>query len=337
MKILVTGGAGFIGSNFVLYMLESHPECRIVNLDKLTYAGNLENLASLEGDSRHRFVKLDICECEPVEELLLAERPDAVVNFAAESHVDRSIQGPHVFVQTNVLGTLSMLEASRKAEVSLFIQIGTDEVYGTLGETGYFTEESPIRPNSPYASSKAGADHLVRAYHKTYGMDTRITRCSNNYGPFQFPEKLIPLMMTNALEGRPLPVYGDGLHVRDWIFVTDHCRALNLVLEKGRAGEIYNIGGVEEKPNLEVVKAIIAAVGADESLIRFVPDRPGHDRRYAIDSSKIRNELGWQAEVDFAAGIEKTLQWYKEHAGWWQRIKSGEYRQYYQKTYGKNL
>ena len=337
MKILVTGGAGFIGSNFVLYMLESHPECRIVNLDKLTYAGNLENLASLEGDSRHRFVKLDICECEPVEELLLAERPDAVVNFAAESHVDRSIQGPHVFVQTNVLGTLSMLEASRKAEVSVFIQIGTDEVYGTLGETGYFTEESPIRPNSPYASSKAGADHLVRAYHKTYGMDTRITRCSNNYGPFQFPEKLIPLMMTNALEGRPLPVYGDGLHVRDWIFVTDHCRALNLVLEKGRAGEIYNIGGVEEKPNLEVVKAIIAAVGADESLIRFVPDRPGHDRRYAIDSSKIRNELGWQAEVDFAAGIEKTLQWYKEHAGWWQRIKSGEYRQYYEKTYGKNL
>ena len=337
MKILVTGGAGFIGSNFVLYMLESHPECRIVNLDKLTYAGNLENLASLEGDSRHRFVKLDICECEPVEELLLAERPDAVVNFAAESHVDRSIQGPHVFVQTNVLGTLSMLEASRKAEVSVFIQIGTDEVYGTLGETGYFTEESPIRPNSPYASSKAGADHLVRAYHKTYGMDTRITRCSNNYGPFQFPEKLIPLMMTNALEGRPLPVYGDGLHVRDWIFVTDHCRALNLVLEKGRAGEIYNIGGVGEKPNLEVVKAIIAAVGADESLIRFVPDRPGHDRRYAIDSSKIRNELGWQAEIDFAAGIEKTLQWYKEHTGWWQRIKSGEYRQYYEKTYGKNL
>lgn len=337
MKILVTGGAGFIGSNFVLYMLESHPECRIVNLDKLTYAGNLENLASLEGDSRHRFVKLDICECEPVEELLLAERPDAVVNFAAESHVDRSIQGPHVFVQTNVLGTLSMLEASRKAEVSVFIQIGTDEVYGTLGETGYFTEESPIRPNSPYASSKAGADHLVRAYHKTYGMDTRITRCSNNYGPFQFPEKLIPLMMTNALEGRPLPVYGDGLHVRDWIFVNDHCRALNLVLEKGRAGEIYNIGGVEEKPNLEVVKAIIAAVGADESLIRFVPDRPGHDRRYAIDNSKIRNELGWQAEVDFAAGIEKTLQWYKEHTGWWQRIKSGEYRQYYEKMYGKNL
>lgn len=337
MKILVTGGAGFIGSNFVLYMLESHPECRIVNLDKLTYAGDLENLASLEGDSRHRFVKLDICEREPVEELLLAERPDAVVNFAAESHVDRSIQGPHVFVQTNVLGTLSMLEASRKAEVSVFIQIGTDEVYGTLGETGYFTEESPIRPNSPYASSKAGADHLVRAYHKTYGMDTRITRCSNNYGPFQFPEKLIPLMMTNALENRPLPVYGDGRHVRDWIFVTDHCRALGLVLEKGRAGEIYNIGGVEEKPNIEVVKAIIAAVGADESLIRFVPDRPGHDRRYAIDNSKIRNELGWQAEVDFAAGIEKTLQWYKEHAGWWQRIKSGEYRQYYEKMYGKNL
>lgn len=229
------------------------------------------------------------------------------------------------------------LEAGRKAEVPVFIQIGTDEVYGALGETGYFTEESPIRPNSPYAASKAGADHLVRAYHKTYGMDTRITRCSNNYGPFQFPEKLIPLMMTNALEGRPLPVYGDGLHVRDWIFVTDHCRALDLVLEKGRAGEIYNIGGVEEKPNLEVVKAIIAAMGADESLIRFVPDRPGHDRRYAIDNSKIRSQLGWQPEVDFTDGIEKTLQWYKEHTGWWQRIKSGEYRQYYEKMYGKNL
>jgi len=337
MKIIVTGGAGFIGSNFVLYLLESHPECRIVNVDKLTYAGNLENLEGLEGDSRHRFVKLDICRREPVEELLLAERPDAVVNFAAESHVDRSIQGPDVFVQTNVLGTLSLLEASHKARVAVFVQIGTDEVYGTLGETGYFTEESPIRPNSPYAASKAGADHLVRAYHKTYGMDTRITRCSNNYGPFQFPEKLIPLMITNALEGRPLPVYGDGLHVRDWIYVTDHCRALGIVLEKGRAGEIYNIGGVGEKPNLEVVKTIIEAAGADESLIRFVPDRPGHDRRYAIDSSKIRDELGWQPEVDFAAGIEQTLQWYKEHTGWWQRIKSGEYRQYYENMYGKKL
>jgi len=282
-------------------------------------------------------VKLDICRREQVEELLLAERPDAVVNFAAESHVDRSIQGPHVFVQTNVLGTLSMLEASLKAEVAVFVQIGTDEVYGTLGETGCFTEESPIRPNSPYAASKAGADHLVRAYHKTYGMDTRITRCSNNYGPFQFPEKLIPLMMTNALEGKPLPVYGDGLHVRDWIFVTDHCRALDIVLEKGSAGETYNIGGVDEKTNLEVVKTIVEAAGADESLIRFVPDRPGHDRRYAIDSSKIRSELGWQPGVDFAAGIERTFQWYKEHAGWWQRIKSGEYRQYYEKMYGKNL
>ena len=337
MKVLVTGGAGFIGSNFVLYLLESHPECRIVNVDKLTYAGNLENLAGLEGDSRHRFVKLDICQREPVEKLLLAEHPDAVVNFAAESHVDRSIQGPDVFVRTNVLGTLSLLEASHKAQVAVFVQIGTDEVYGTLGETGYFTEESPIRPNSPYAASKAGADHLVRAYHKTYGMDTRITRCSNNYGPFQFPEKLIPLMITNALEGCPLPVYGDGLHVRDWIYVTDHCRALGIVLEKGRAGEIYNIGGVGEKPNLEVVKTIIEAAGADESLVRFVPDRPGHDRRYAIDSSKIRDELGWQPEVDFAAGIEQTLRWYKEHTGWWQRIKSGEYRQYYENMYGKNL
>jgi len=337
MKLLVTGGAGFIGSNFVQYMHETYPDLEIVNLDKLSYAGNLENLASLEGSPRHKFVKLDICESEKVEELIAAEQPDAVVNFAAESHVDRSIQGPEVFVQTNVQGTLSLLEASRKAGVPLFLQISTDEVYGTLGETGYFTESSPIRPNSPYAASKAGADHLVRAYHKTYGMDTRITRCSNNYGPYQFPEKLIPLMMTNAMEGRPLPVYGDGLHVRDWIYVTDHCRALDLVLRKGRAGEIYNIGGVEQKTNLEVVRTIIEAVEADESLIRFVPDRPGHDRRYAIDSSKLRQELGWKPLVKFAEGIKKTLQWYKSNSGWWQRIKSGEYRRYYKKMYGKYL
>ena len=337
MKLLVTGGAGFIGSNFVHYMHETYPDLEIVNLDKLSYAGNLENLASLEGSPRHKFVKLDICEREKVEELIAAEQPDAVVNFAAESHVDRSIQGPEVFVQTNVQGTLSLLEASRKAGVPLFLQISTDEVYGTLGETGYFTESSPIRPNSPYAASKAGADHLVRAYHKTYGMDTRITRCSNNYGPYQFPEKLIPLMMTNAMEGRPLPVYGDGLHVRDWIYVTDHCRALDLVLRKGRAGEIYNIGGVEQKTNLEVVRTIIEAVKADESLIRFVPDRPGHDRRYAIDSSKLRQELGWKPLVKFAEGIKKTLQWYKSNSGWWQRIKSGEYRRYYKKMYGKYL
>ncbi|HUU26868.1 MAG TPA: dTDP-glucose 4,6-dehydratase [archaeon] len=337
MKILVTGGAGFIGANFVLYMHETYPELRLVNVDKLTYAGNLENLAELEGSERHRFIRLDICDSAGVEELLAAERPDALVNFAAESHVDRSIEGPDVFVRTNVSGTLSLLEGSRKAGVRVFLQISTDEVYGTLGATGFFTESSSICPNSPYAASKAGADHLVRAYHKTYGMDTRITRCSNNYGPYQFPEKLIPLMMTNAMEGLPLPVYGDGLHVRDWIYVTDHCRALDLVLAHGKAGEIYNIGGVEQRTNLETVRAILSTMGADESLIRFIPDRPGHDRRYAIDSSKLRKELGWKPLVDFSAGIEKTIAWYRDHQGWWQRIKSGEYRHYYEKKYGKYL
>ena len=337
MKLLVTGGAGFIGSNLVLYLLAAHRDIRVVNLDKLTYAGNLENLADLEGDSRHRFVRLDICDSPAVEELVDAEKPDAIINLAAESHVDRSIQGPEPFARTNVLGTLSLLEAARKAGVPVFLQVSTDEVYGTLGEDGYFTENSPILPNSPYAATKAGADHLVRAYHRTYGMDTRITRCSNNYGPYQFPEKLIPLMLTNAMEGKPLPVYGDGLHVRDWIFVTDHCRALEAVLERGRAGEVYNVGGVKELPNLEVVRSIVHAVGASQELIRFVPDRPGHDRRYAIDSSKIRRELGWDSEVDFEAGIQATLEWYRSHENWWRRIKSGEYRDYYEKTYGKHL
>ncbi|OGG00461.1 MAG: dTDP-glucose 4,6-dehydratase [Candidatus Glassbacteria bacterium RIFCSPLOWO2_12_FULL_58_11] len=337
MKLLVTGGAGFIGSNFVLHMLRTYPELDLVNVDKLTYAGNLENLKSLEGDKRHRFIKLDIGDSAAIERLVGAELPDAVVNFAAESHVDRSIEGPEVFLRTNVLGTLSLLEACRKAGTPVFLQIGTDEVYGSLGEAGSFTEQSPLQPNSPYAASKAGADHLVRAYGKTYGMDVRITRCSNNYGPFQFPEKLIPLMLTNALEGRPLPVYGDGLNVRDWIFVTDHCRALDLVLQKGKPGEIYNIGGVAEKTNLEVVKTILAAVEADQSLIRFVEDRPGHDRRYAIDSSRLRGELGWVPEVDFGQGIALTVRWYREHESWWRRIKSGEYRQYYEKMYGKRL
>jgi len=337
MKILVTGGAGFIGSNFVLHLLASHPDAQVVNLDKLTYAGDLENLAELEGDGRHRFVKLDICDSSAVQELVAGEKPDAVVNLAAESHVDRSIQGPEVFARTNVLGTLSMLEAARKAEVPVFIQVSTDEVYGTLGASGRFTEDSPLLPNSPYAASKAGADHLVRAFHRTYGMDTRITRCSNNYGPYQFPEKLIPLILTNAMEGKPLPVYGDGLHVRDWIYVTDHCRALAAVLEKGRAGEVYNIGGTQEMPNLEVVRTIVRAVGADQSLIRFVPDRPGHDRRYAIDCSKVKRELGWAPEVEFSAGIAATLEWYAGHELWWRRIKSGEYRHYYEKMYGKHV
>jgi dTDP-glucose 4,6-dehydratase len=334
MKLLVTGGAGFIGSNFVLHVLEAVPGAQVINLDALTYAGNLENLAAVEGDARHKFVKMDICDRKAVARLFADEKPDAVVNFAAESHVDRSIDGPEVFAQTNVLGTLSLLEAAREAGTELFLQVSTDEVYGTLGASGYFTEISPIQPNSPYAASKAGADQFVRAYHHTHGMDTRITRCSNNYGPYQFPEKLIPLMITNAMEGRALPVYGDGLHVRDWIYVTDHCRAIMAVLEKGVAGEVYNIGGVHELPNIEVVRTIVRAAGADQSLIEFVKDRPGHDRRYAIDSSKARVDLGWEPTVDFAEGIERTMTWYSENRQWWQRIKSGQYRDYYEQMYG---
>jgi len=337
MTLLVTGGAGFIGANFVHYMLGRHPELRIVNVDKLTYAGNLENLADLEGDPRYAFFRLDICDSRAMEELLAEETPGAVVNFAAESHVDRSITGPEVFVRTNVLGTLSLLEAARKAGTAVFLQISTDEVYGSLGEGGFFSESSPLQPNSPYAASKTGADHLVRAYFRTHGMDTRITRCSNNYGPYQFPEKLIPLMLTNAIEGKDLPVYGDGLHVRDWIYVLDHCRALELVLEKGRAGEVYNVGGVAQMTNLEAVRTILDAVGADHSLIRFVTDRPGHDRRYAIDSSKLQQELGWKPAVDFATGIARTIEWYRDHQEWWRNIKSGEYRQYYEKMYGNRL
>jgi dTDP-glucose 4,6-dehydratase len=335
MKLLVTGGAGFIGSNFVLHMLAEHGDLRIVNVDKLTYAGNLENLSGLEGDPRHRFVRLDICDRTAVEELVARETPDAVVNFAAESHVDRSITGPEIFARTNVLGALNLLEAARQAAVPVFLQIGTDEVYGSLGNSGFFTEDSPVQPNSPYAASKAGADHLVRAYHRTFGMDTRITRCSNNYGPYQFPEKLIPLMMTNALEGRRLPVYGDGLHVRDWIYVEDHCRALDLVLRQGRPGEVYNVGGVAQKTNLEVVNTLLDVLGADRSLINFVPDRLGHDRRYAIDSSKLQRELGWKPRVEFAEGIARTVEWYRGHRDWWERIKSGAYCQYYELMYGK--
>ncbi|MEA2063755.1 MAG: dTDP-glucose 4,6-dehydratase, partial [Gemmatimonadota bacterium] len=317
MKLLVTGGAGFIGANFVHYMLGNNPGLRIVNIDWLTYAGNLENLSGLEGDSRYTFHRADIRDGGSMDKIVADEAPDAIVNFAAESHVDRSITGPEVFVRTNVLGTLNLLEASRKAGVKVFLQISTDEVYGTLGEDGFFTESSPLQPNSPYAASKTGADHLVRAYHSTHGMDTRITRCSNNYGPYQFPEKLIPLMLTNAMEGKELPVYGDGLQVRDWIYVTDHCRALELVLEKGCAGQVYNVGGVAQQTNLETVCTILDAVGADHGLIRYVQDRPGHDRRYAIDSSKLQNELGWKPEVEFPAGIAMTIQWYRDHQQWW--------------------
>lgn len=330
-RILVTGGAGFIGSNFIRYWLENH-EGEVVNLDLLTYAGNLENLADIADDPRYRFVRGDIADRKLVDGLL--EGVEAVVNFAAESHVDRSIHDAGTFIRTNVAGTQVLLEAARHRGVRRFMHISTDEVYGSLGPTGAFTEETPLAPNSPYSASKAAADLLVRAYHHTYGLDAVITRCSNNYGPYQFPEKLIPLMVTNALEDQELPVYGDGLNVRDWIHVRDHCRAIDAVLHRGRAGEVYNVGAGEERTNLEMVKAILGLLGKPESLIRHVTDRPGHDRRYAIDSAKIRRELGWRPEVGFREGLAATVEWYVEHRPWWEKVKSGEYRTYYEQMYG---
>lgn len=332
--ILVTGGAGFIGSNFVRYMLRTHAY-RIINLDKLTYAGNLENLADLESHPNYTFIKGDICDRLLVEKIFEEEKADTVVNFAAESHVDRSILGAKVFVETNVLGTQTLLDAAKRFGIEKFLQVSTDEVYGSLGETGYFTEETPLAPNSPYSASKAGADFLVRAYHETFKLPTLITRCSNNYGPYQFPEKLIPLMIANALNNKPLPVYGDGLNVRDWLYVEDHCRAIDIVLHKGKFGEVYNIGGHNEKKNIDIVKLILQKLGKPESLITFVKDRPGHDRRYAIDASKIERELGWKPQETFETGIEKTIQWYLDNRNWWERILSGEYQKYYELQYEK--
>lgn len=332
-RILVTGGAGFIGSNFIRYMLENH-SYEIINLDALTYCGNLENLADVEDDPRYTFVKGSITDKELVNRLIADS--DAVVNFAAESHVDRSIEDPGIFIRTNVMGTQTLLEASRRHGVERFIQISTDEVYGSA-EEGYFTEDTPLAPNSPYSASKASADLIVRAYNRTYGLPANITRCSNNYGPYQFPEKLIPLMITNALEDKPLPVYGDGMNVRDWIHVYDHCRAIDLVLHHGRVGEVYNIGGNNERRNIEIVKLIIRELGKDESLIKFVDDRPGHDRRYAIDASKIMDELGWRPTYSFEEGIRETIQWYIENREWWENIKSGEYLRYYERMYGERL
>ncbi len=334
MKLLVTGGCGFIGSNFILFLLESRPDVRAVNLDLLTYAGNLENLQDVKpyGD-RYRFVRGDIADRELVNSLV-AEGFDTVVNFAAESHVDRSIVDSAAFVRTNVLGTQVLLDACREHNVTRFLQVSTDEVYGSLGPEGAFTEDHLIAPNSPYSASKASADLLVRSYHQTYGMDVVITRCSNNYGPFQFPEKLIPLMITNAMADIELPVYGDGMNVRDWIHVTDHCRAIELILDKGRPGEIYNIGANTEYPNVEIVRQILKRLHKPESLIRFVEDRPGHDRRYAIDSSKLRTEIGWEPQVEFENGLDHTILWYVEHEAWWQRVKSGEYLTFYEKWYG---
>jgi dTDP-glucose 4,6-dehydratase len=330
-RILVTGGAGFIGANFIHYWLKEQGG-EVVNLDLLTYAGNLENLADVERDPRYRFVRGDIADRELVDGLL--DEVEAVVNFAAESHVDRSIHDAGAFIQTNVAGTQVLLEAARRRGLSRFLQVSTDEVYGSLGPTGAFTEETPLAPNSPYAASKAAADLVVRAYHHTYGLDAVITRCSNNYGPYQFPEKLLPLMVTNALEGKELPVYGDGLNVRDWIHVRDHCRAIALVLAEGRAGEVYNVGAGEERANLDLVREILRLLGQRETLIRFVADRPGHDRRYAINSTKLRRELNWAPEVPFQRGLAETVEWYVTNRAWWEKIKSGEYRGYYERMYG---
>ncbi|RJP73424.1 MAG: dTDP-glucose 4,6-dehydratase [Candidatus Zixiibacteriota bacterium] len=334
MNLLVTGGAGFIGSNFIHYILREHPEVSLVNVDALTYCGNLENLSGVEKDPRYRFVKADIADAGTMAEVFAGASFDAVLNFAAETHVDRSITGPSVFLRTNVAGTQILLDLALKYGVPRFVQVSTDEVYGSLPETGAFTETTPLAPNSPYSASKASADLLVRAYVHTYGMDAVVTRCSNNYGPWQFPEKLIPLMITNALEDKPLPVYGDGLNVRDWLHVEDHCRAVWLALEKGVKGEVYNVGGANEWHNLALVKELLAILGKPESLITFVKDRPGHDRRYAIDASRIRRELGWRPTYDFASGLRQTVQWYIENETWWRRVKSGEYQKYYQTQYG---
>jgi len=331
-KMLVTGGAGFIGSNFIRHMLSSYSDYDIINLDLLTYAGNLENLKEVEGDVRYHFIKGDISDMGLLESIFETEM-DYVVNFAAETHVDRSIDDPIAFVRTNVLGTESLLDCARRYGVGKFIQISTDEVYGALGSDGYFTEDTNLNPNSPYSASKAAADLLVRAYSRTYGLDVNITRCSNNYGPYQFPEKLIPLMIANSLEGLELPIYGDGLQIRDWLHVSDHCRAIDMVLHKGVPGEIYNIGGNNEKTNIDLVRFIINRTGADESFVRHVKDRLGHDRRYAIDSSKIRSELGWEALCSFEEGMEETIKWYVNNRQWWERIRSGDYKCYYDKMY----
>lgn len=336
MKILVTGGAGFIGSNFVNYMIRSYPDYQIINLDALTYAGNIENLKESEGKSNYRFVKGDITDSTLVDELF-KEGLDIVVNFAAESHVDRSITNPGVFISTNIQGTQVLLDAARKYEIKKYVQVSTDEVYGSLGSEGYFTEVTPLAPNSPYSASKAGADLLALAYHETYGLPVNITRCSNNYGPFHFPEKLIPLMIINALNDKPLPVYGDGLNVRDWLHVEDHCRAIDLVLHEGRVGEVYNVGGHNEKTNIEVVKAILKQLDKPESLIKYVDDRLGHDRRYAIDPTKLQTELGWEPKYNFETGLKDTINWYLENRSWWENILSGDYKRYYEQQYGKKL
>lgn len=332
-KVLITGGAGFIGSNFVKYMLEKYPDYGIVNLDALTYCGNLENLEDIEDNPNYAFVKGDIQDEELVDSIV--KDTDYIVHFAAESHVDRSIEDPQIFIKTNIIGTQVLLDAAKKHNIKKFLQVSTDEVYGSLGKEGYFTEESPLQANSPYSASKAGADLMVRAYGETFGLPINITRCSNNYGPYQFPEKLIPLMISNALEDKELPVYGDGKNIRDWLHVYDHCTAIDLVLHKGKLGEVYNIGGHNEKENIEIVKLILKELGKSESLIKFVKDRLGHDRRYAIDSTKITEELGWKPKYTFETGIIETINWYLNNQDWMEKVKSGEYQEYYEKMYSK--
>ena len=337
MTILVTGGAGFIGSNFIFYLLKKYPANRIVFLDKLTYAGNLSTLSSVLDRPNFRFVRLDICDREGVFRLFEEERPDIVVNFAAESHVDRSILDPGIFLQTNILGTATLMDACRKFGIRRFHQVSTDEVYGDLPLTRpdlFFTEETPLHTSSPYSASKASADLLVLAYHKTYRLPVTISRCSNNYGPYQFPEKLIPLTIVNALHEKPLPVYGTGENVRDWLYVEDHCKAIDLIIHKGREGEVYNVGGHNERKNIDIVRLICRTLGKSERLITYVADRKGHDLRYAIDPTKIHTELGWLPETKFEDGIQKTIQWYLNNKSWWQEIVSGEYRNYYHRVYG---
>lgn len=339
MKIFVTGGAGFIGANFILYWMKHHQQDEIINFDKLTYAGNLENLREVEQNPNYHFVKGDICSVESVEKAM--EGADIIVHFAAESHVDRSIMNPSDFIETNVSGTQVLLDSAMKQKVKRFHHVSTDEVFGALplDSSTRFSEATPYNPHSPYSASKAGSDHLVRAYADTYGLPISITNCSNNFGPFQFPEKLIPLAITNVLEGKKIPVYGDGLYVRDWLYVEDHCRAIERVLQDGKEGETYCVGGLREGKedinNLAVAKKILTLLGKDESELEYVKDRPGHDRRYAIDFSKIKNELGWEPLYDFDQWLEKTVVWYKEHQDWWQDIKNGSYQEYYAKQYGQ--
>jgi dTDP-glucose 4,6-dehydratase len=335
MKLLVTGGAGFIGSNFVRYMLSRYPDVEIVNFDVLTYAGNLENLTDVESDGRYLLVHGNIADREAVENVFRSHSFDAVVNFAAESHVDRSLHiGVEAFINTNVLGTQILLDAARAHGAGRFVQVSTDEVYGSLGAEGRFTEASAIQPNNPYAATKAGADFLVRAAYASHGLDAVITRCSNNFGPYQFPEKLIPLMIANALENRPLPVYGDGMHVRDWIYVIDHCSAIDMVLRRAASGSIYNIGGAHDVPNLEIVRLILRLLDKPESLITYVEDRPGHDRRYAMDSAQLQADLGWRPGHTFDDAMRATVDWYLSHRTWWERVRSGAYAEYYARIYG---